>query len=124
MNEAELKELLVKLSGVRDFKLELLPKYSKSYWGRYFVVRKIIRLYALDENGEQYPDDILIREATHELAHHMQYHHIPGWKPKKGVMHDSLFHELHKAFLDKAFGRKVTVKYSPIVERIVASRKN
>lgn len=123
MTEQELYDLLVELSGVNDFTLELLPKYSKSYWGRYFTRRKIIRLYALDEEGQTYPNDILIREATHELAHHMQYHHIPGWHKIDGIMHDPLFYELHKAFLDKAFGRNVPVQYNPIVERIVASRK-
>jgi hypothetical protein len=123
LTEQKLKALLVKLSGVSDFTLELLPKFSKSYWGRYFTVRKIIRLYGLDEDGNWYPDDDLIREGTHELAHHMQYHHIEGWFPVKGIMHDPQFYELHKAFLDKAFGRNVPVIYSPIVERIVASRK-
>lgn len=123
MNQTQLQDKLIELSGVNDFILELKPSYSKLFWGRYFIWRKIIRLYALDEHGNQYPDDILMREATHELVHHMQYYHIAGWEPTPKQPHDEQFYELHKAFLDKVFDREVPVKYSPVVERIVASRK-
>ncbi|MMZ55969.1 hypothetical protein D1872_178450 [compost metagenome] len=123
MNQQDLMDLLVELSGISDFQLELKQTYSKCYWGRYFINRKLIRIYALDEDGTQFPDDILIREATHELAHHIQFYHVPGWERQKGIVHDEQFYEIHKALMDKAFGRNVPVKYSPIVERIVASRK-
>ena len=105
MTEEELYIKLVNISEVSDFHLELKPIYSKSYWGRYFPDRKLIRLYALDENGEQYPDEDLIREGLHELTHHIQYHHVPFWRRERGVMHDNAFHYIFRGMQKVAFGR-------------------
>lgn len=107
MTEESLYQKLVEISGVTDFHLELKPSYSKWYWGKYFTKRCVIRLYALDEYGNQYPDEDLIREGLHELTHHIQYHHIPFWKRKKGVMHDAEFWELFRAMQEVAFGKIV-----------------
>lgn len=103
MNQEELYRKLVEISDVDDFVLELKPTHSKCYWGRYYPARKLIRLYALDENGEQYDESILIKEGLHELTHHIQYNHIPFWERKRGVMHDSEFWEIFKGMLHKAF---------------------
>ena len=101
MTQEELYRLLVELSDVEDFVLELKPLYSKSYWGRYFPERKLIRLYALDEDGNQFPDRILIREGLHELTHHIQYNHIPYWRRKRGVMHDDEFWDIYRGMLTR-----------------------
>jgi hypothetical protein len=101
MNQEQLYRKLVELSDVDDFILELKPTHSKSYWGRYFPARKLIRLYALDENGEQYDDLILLKEGLHELTHHIQYNHIPFWRRKAGVMHDPMFWEIYRGMLSK-----------------------
>lgn len=103
MNESELYQKLVEISGVDDFILELKPIHSSAYWGRYFPDRKLIRLYVLDENGEYYPESVLLKEGLHELTHHIQYHHIPFWKRQKGVMHDDMFWEIYRGMLAKAF---------------------
>ena len=105
MTEQELYDKLVEISGVSDFHLELKQTYSESYWGRYFPGRKLIRLYALQECGEQYPDDIIIREGLHELTHHIQYHHIPFWERRKGVMHDEDFWNIFEGMLKSFFGK-------------------
>jgi hypothetical protein len=107
MNEEELYYYLVDITGISDFVLELKPVYSKSFWGRYFPARKLIRLYQLDEEGKALPDTILVKEALHEVAHHVQYYHVPGWTRKAGIMHDSQFWEIYRGFLDKAFDRHV-----------------
>lgn len=104
MNQEELYRLLVEITDVEDFVLELKQSHSSTYWGRYFVDRKLIRLYALDENGEPYPDEILIREGLHEITHHIQHNHIPFWKRKKGIMHDSMFWEIYHGMLKQVFG--------------------
>lgn len=101
MNQEELYRTLVELSDVEDFKLELKPTYSKCYWGRYFPQRKLIRLYALDETGERYPDEILIREGLHELTHHIQYNHVPYWQRIPGVMHDAEFWKLYRGMMEE-----------------------
>jgi hypothetical protein len=105
MTQEELYRKLVDISDVDDFILELKPIHSKSYWGRYFPARKLIRLYALDEDGEQYDDSILIKEGLHELTHHIQYTHIPFWERKYGTMHDEDFWEIFRGMLNKAFNK-------------------
>jgi hypothetical protein len=105
MNENELYGFLCGISGISDFTLELKPIHSKMFWGRYNSASKIIRIYQLDENGNPYDDHILIRESLHELVHHIQHHHIYGWKRERGKMHDQQFWELYKSLLDKAFER-------------------
>lgn len=101
MNEEQLYRTLVELSDVEDFKLELKPSHSANYWGMYFPARKLIRLYALDEYGNQYPDEILIKEGLHELTHHIQYNHIPFWTRKRGVMHDEMFWDIYRGMMEK-----------------------
>lgn len=103
LNQEELYRKLVEISDVEDFILELKPTYSKKYWGRYFPNRKLVRLYALDENGEQYPDEDLLREGLHEVTHHIQHHHIPYWTRKFGVMHDEDFWEIFRGMLSKMY---------------------
>lgn len=123
MTEQELYSYLSKISGVDDFDVQF-SGHSISFWGRYFIHRKLIRLYVLDENGKQYDDEILIREGLHELTHHIQYHHVPGWERVFGVMHDDSFYTMFKSFLDKAFNRKVpVVKQLENGGRLVASKK-
>lgn len=107
MTENELYEKLVSIAEVSDFRLELKQVHSVSYWGRYFPDKKLIRLYALDEDGNQYPEDVLMREGLHELTHHIQYHHVPFWKREKGVMHDSAFHFIFGGMQKLAFGKLV-----------------
>jgi hypothetical protein len=103
VNQEQLYHKLAEISDVDDFVLELKPIHSKAYWGRYFPARKLIRLYALDENGEQYDEAILLKEGLHELTHHIQYNHIPFWERKHGVMHDEMFWEIYKGMMNKAF---------------------
>lgn len=107
MTETELYNKLVSISEVSDFHLELKQTYSVSYWGRYFPDRKLIRLYALDEEGKQYPDEVLIREGLHELTHHIQYHHVPFWKRKHGIMHDDEFKYIFKEMFRNHFGKEL-----------------
>lgn len=109
MNQEQLYRKLVELSDVEDFILELKPICSKKYWGRYFPERKLIRLYALDEYGNQYPEEILIREGLHELTHHIQHHHIPYWTRKFGVMHDEEFWIIFEGMLSKTYVTATTV---------------
>lgn len=104
--QEELYRKLADIADVEDFVLELKPVYSKSYWGRYFPERKLIRLYMLDENRVPYDEDILLKEGLHELTHHIQYNHIPFWERVAGVMHDEMFWEIYRGMLDRAFGEE------------------
>lgn len=108
MSENELYRTIVEISGVEDFELELKNTYSKTYWGRYFPEKRLIRLYALDENGNQYDSDILIREGLHEVTHHIQYHHIPFWRRVHGTMHDSSFYAIFNGMQKTFFGKVVS----------------
>jgi len=108
MDTENLYRKLVEISDVEDFVLELKPIHSSAYWGRYYPDRKLIRLYLLDENGEAYPESILLKEGLHELTHHIQYYHIPFWKRLKGVMHDEMFWEIYRGMLGKAFNHTLT----------------
>lgn len=103
MDSIELYNKLVDISEVDDFIIELKPIHSSAYWGRYYSDRKLIRLYLLDENGNTYPEAVLLKEGLHELTHHIQYHHIPFWKRVKGVMHDEMFWSIYRGMLSRAF---------------------
>lgn len=107
MTESELYSKLVSISEISDFHLELKQVHSKTYWGRYYPDRKLIRLYALDENGEQYSNEDLLREGLHELTHHIQYHHLPFWRREKGVMHDDGFWYIFKDMFRNYFGKEL-----------------
>lgn len=109
MTEKRLYLTLIAISGVSDFELELKPTHSKKYWGRYFPQRRLIRLYALNEDGEQYSNEDLVREGLHELTHHIQYHHIPFWERKRGIMHDSDFWMMYKSMYKTHFGKELAV---------------
>ena len=124
MEQEELQEHLVAISGIDDFELDLKPKYSESYWGRYYPNRKRIVIYQLDEDGEEYDESTLLKESLHELTHHIQYNHVEGWERKSGVMHDNQFYEIFKQLLDIAFDREMTIHLTNSgSDRIVASRK-
>ena len=104
MNRDKLFQILVEVSGVDDFELDLTETYSSSYWGRYFPKKSLVRLYGRNEDGSKVADDILIREGLHEVTHHIQYHHLPFWERRKGVMHDSLFWYTFNKMKEQYFG--------------------
>lgn len=108
MKQEELYRRMVEISDVEDFVLELLPTYSKSYYGRYFPNRKLIRIYALNTYGDFYSDEFLLETALHELSHHIQYYHIPFWKRKAGVMHDDEFWNIFKGMMRKTQPLEIT----------------
>jgi hypothetical protein len=101
MNSQFIKDELVKLTGVNDFEVELVPKYSKRYWARYFPWERKIRIFALDVNEKPLPENKIMREAIHEMTHHMQYYHTPGWFRMPGIMHDFDFKRRYKRYLLK-----------------------
>ncbi len=108
MDSFKLLFILREISGLNDFFIELRESYSKSYWGRYYVAKKLIVVFTLDENGEYLPEKDIIRTVTHELTHHIQWHHTPGWERRKGVMHDAGFKKLHKQLLDRFYSFMLT----------------
>jgi hypothetical protein len=91
MTEKELMTKLFIATGATDFLVIFKREFSSKDWGEYFKQNKVAVLYVLDEDGNMYEDETLIRVACHEVAHHMQYHYTEGYVPKKGKEHDKVF---------------------------------
>lgn len=121
MTSDKLKDMLFVCSQVNDFELVILPRHSKRHWALYYPGEKLIEIYGNDSKGKQYPLDVLLREALHELAHHFQYTHIPFWTPGEDD-HDPMFWELYQNLLDRAFGENI-LKAQAYSEDHVASVK-
>lgn len=97
---SDIKKILTKLSGLDDFNVELLNVTNKKYYARYFIRKRLIRIYAKDKNGGIYNDDELILTAIHELAHHILWYHTPGWERKMGVAHGEEFYSVYNRLLN------------------------
>jgi hypothetical protein len=98
------EQILKQVSGLQDFEVEVKPTFSKRYWAKYYPLQSLVRIYGLNENGEYYPLNILIREGLHEVAHHIQWYHTPGWRRVKGVVHDAVFKEVFADLLNRYNG--------------------
>jgi len=89
MTKRELRDKLQNLSGVRDFFIFVLDKYNPKYWGLYYPPVKMIVIYKLKENGKPIGENMLVKTCLHELAHHIQFHHVKNYKVKS--RHDEMF---------------------------------
>lgn len=107
MTERELLTRLYLISGHYDFLVIFKREYNEQNWGEYYHRNKVIVLYVNDENGEQYDDETLVRVSCHELAHHIQFHHIEGYKPVKGEEHDTVFKQEFAKFLKLYYNGRV-----------------
>lgn len=120
-----LKESLFICSRLNDFELVIEDTYNPQQWAQYEFDTHTIRLYGNDAKGKQYPFEILLREALHELAHHFQYLHVPFWTPdpdSDDPYHDELFWNIYQSLLDTAFG-KDQIEAGQYSEDAVASVK-
>ena len=95
VDKLKIVRILRNLTGLMDFTVEFKEHYSTRYWGFYLTRTKTIRLYILDEEGEYVDEEIILREALHELTHHIQWYHTPGWIRKPGIAHDKEFKRIH-----------------------------
>ena len=82
-----------------DLMLELRP-YSKSYFGRYYIERRLIVLYVYRDKEQEKPFDYidLLSTAVHEACHHLQWTD-PNFLRKKNVMHDKEFWDLWNTYM-------------------------
>jgi hypothetical protein len=104
------KELMTKLymaTGATDFLIIFKREFSSKDWGEYFKRNKVAVLYVLDENGQEYDDETLIRVGCHEVAHHMQYHYTDDYTPKRGKEHDKVFKEQFAKILNSYYNGRV-----------------
>lgn len=107
MTEDKLRRKFVSLTGLNDFVVIFKKEFNEDKWGEYLIDHKVILLYVLDEEGNEYEDDILEVEGIHELAHHIQYHHTEGFAPTKRTEHGSVFR--------KTFTRLLKIYYNGVV---------
>lgn len=74
MTERALKDVLVSLSGFDDFTVRIVYSSNKQVYAYYYVDKKIIEIYAFDED-KQLSDEELIKSGLHELTHHVLINH-------------------------------------------------
>lgn len=134
MKKSELINLLQELTGLNDFELKLKP-YSKLYYGNYRPIERLITIYFLDKDKTYFPDEKIVETALHEMSHHIQWHHTPGWVRRRGIMHDEGFVKIYNELLEKYHGnshtpfamkkqRKNTKSNKTVKLRPAASAKN
>lgn len=104
MTSRELTREIRRLSGVKDFRLRFRNAYNPERWAEYRPHTKTIIIYTLDSAGNRYEDHILLREALHELAHHIQFNHVPFWQYNSLEEHDAGFWEIYQQLTRLAFG--------------------
>ncbi|NLM49705.1 MAG: hypothetical protein GX196_01990 [Clostridiaceae bacterium] len=101
MTKRELRDKLQNLSGVKDFFIFVLDKYNPKYWGLYYPPVKMIVIYKLKENGKPIGENMLVKTCLHELAHHIQFHHVKNYKVKS--RHDEMFKKIYADLLVKYY---------------------
>lgn len=94
------------------FNIVFYDKYCKSFYGKYFPKGKIrgrvkenpfpvIKIYPYKNTKlEFYSYDRIFKTAIHEACHHLQVS-SPGWKRKRGVMHNCEFYKLLNFYENK-----------------------
>lgn len=88
--------------GVNTSIFDLYVKeYSKTYFGVYRPQTNRIYVFALTDDGKQYPYPFLFSTALHEAVHAIQYHD-PRYVRYSGVMHDEEFYTIYDRFAAKA----------------------
>lgn len=75
--EKKLQKEFERITGLSDFKVTLVPQYSAEIYGKYYIDSKHIYLFTKTVSGGDYPEEVIVREGIHELAHHIQYNHLP-----------------------------------------------
>lgn len=98
--ESYLKSDLKLLGLPTDFTLEFRG-YSSTYYGRYYISKKKIVVYILDEDGNTCPYHEILDTVLHEAIHHYQHHYEEGFVRTKGVMHNVNFNRLYTEKIDK-----------------------
>jgi hypothetical protein len=107
LTERDLLYNLITKTGYTGYILFFKKEYNEKCWGNYYKQNKVIILYTLDENGDTYDDQTLIRVACHELAHHVQYNLTEGYDADLGEEHDEVFKGIFAKILDKYYNGKV-----------------
>lgn len=100
----DLREIGIDTEG---FELVLRP-FSKSYFGRYEVIKRrvIVYVYKDAEKNERYDYTSLMKTAIHEVVHHLQYQN-PDFVRYKGIMHDAQFKRMYKYYAGKYYRTKI-----------------
>lgn len=111
MTSRELTRELRRLTGIKDFRLRYRHAYQAERWAEYRPHTKTIIVYTLDKDGERYDPDILLREALHELAHHIQFHHVPFWQYNSLEEHDGGFWDIYQQLMRLAFGKEAKAQF-------------
>lgn len=80
------------------FELKLRP-YSKSYYGRYHIQKKIIIVYIYSDKNmvHMIPYSQLFKTLIHEAIHHVQWSNSE-YVRVKGVMHNEEFYKLYNQY--------------------------
>lgn len=104
MTSRELSRELQRLTGIKDFRLRFRHAYHAERWAEYRPHTKTIIIYSRDCQGRPYDRDVLLREALHELAHHIQFNHVPFWQYNAREEHDAGFWDIYQQLMRLAFG--------------------
>ena len=110
MTQKDLIRKMYHLSGLYDFLIILSNEYNPVDWGEYYPKNKVIVIFTRDEHGRTIDEDSIIRICCHELAHHMQYHHLENYKVESGEEHDQVFKELFANLLNKYYNGEVPIE--------------
>lgn len=92
---------------VEEVEIRLANRYSKTYYGMYYPVTDKygahMRIYPYRIKGSSimYPYDKILETAIHEMCHHLQYS-VPGFTPKKGIVHNEEFWKLYNDYTTMA----------------------
>lgn len=111
MTSRELTREIQRLSGVKDFRLRFRNAYHPERWAEYRPHTKTIIVYTLDQEGVRYDRNVLLRESLHELAHHIQFNHVPFWQYSAQEEHDRGFWEIYQHLMRLAFGDGVKAQF-------------
>lgn len=107
-------ESVIKDLGYKEAKVLVKTKYNEENFATYSIDNNLIIIYVVDENGLVYPEDVIIRVLSHELAHHVQFHYNmkfeTSWDIPSEVLeeiHNKEFAELQLEILNKYYNNEV-----------------
>lgn len=105
--EQRIRKRIEEITGLDDFVIKLMKHYDHENWGHYYPRLMIIAVYTEHLDGTFMEEDEVVRVVCHEVAHHLQFHHVDGYEVEDGNEHDEVFKELFANLLEKYYDGNV-----------------
>lgn len=107
MTRLELMTRMMDITDAVDFLIIFSNECHPDNWGEYYPNHKVIVIFTLDEEGNKLSDREIIKTSCHEMAHHLQFHHLEDYEVVKNEDHDEVFKKVFAKLLHKYYNGNI-----------------